>query len=258
MKAYVEKNPLPIHMNGFAFHMVAIPFWKRLSFLFQVLSNGVHGNASYYPIEQDIIIQNWIKHLLFKYSNMNVLAGLLHAELKAVLEECPPETAQIFLWKLTGFHRAGYSNGQIADRLGKDAYFVHFAFLDCLHLLLQRSIEESKSNLLSELTADLFENLSSPITRSSMSTLVYLKKGYSVSEIAVVRQLKESTIEDHIVELALHTSEIKLDDYVSEPLIEEIRRVARKLETKSLKAIRQELAVEASYFQIRLVLAEGR
>ncbi|MFS0781346.1 helix-turn-helix domain-containing protein [Bacillus sp. 1P06AnD] len=256
MRHYVEKNPFPSYMNGFAFHMVAMPFWRRLSFLFQVVSNGVHKNSSYYCIEHDEFIQKWVKKIVFKYNDMQELANALHQELQRILSTRPDDAASIFVLKLTGFHRAGYNNRQIGNRFGVDEYYVHFMFLDTLHLILQHSTEEH--TVLTEISEDLFKNRQSPITQSSLSTLSFLKKGYSISEIAVVRQLKESTIEDHIVELALHTSEVQLTRFVDESLADEIRLIAEESQTKQLKNIKGRLSKEATYFQIRLVLAERR
>jgi uncharacterized protein YpbB len=73
--------------------------------------------------------------------------------------------------------------------------------------------------------------------------------------IANLRHLKLSTIEDHLVELALNVEGFSIDSYVDRVLQNKILEVSRIEATKQLKLIREKIGA-ATYFQIRLVLAK--
>ena len=93
------------------------------------------------------------------------------------------------------------------------------------------------------------------LTHSTEKTYSLLKQGYSVTDIMSIRRLKKSTIEDHLVELALHNKEFSIDPYVSMEKQQQIQRAAKKLNSKQLKQIYHEVK-NADYFEIRLVLAK--
>ncbi|MEK1830637.1 helix-turn-helix domain-containing protein [Priestia megaterium] len=81
-------------------------------------------------------------------------------------------------------------------------------------------------------------------------------KGKKLEEIAYIRRLKESTIEDHIAELALFVPSFSIDAYVSPKQQEKIISAFEGLRTNKLKVIKEEVKDDVTYFQIRLVLAK--
>lgn len=254
----VNEQPLPVHLNGFRYHMIAKPFWERFSLLFQVLSNAVHRNSKYYSIQRDATIQQWVKQFVFRSGNIRLLSNHLHEELHAVLSTIPKKQADMFVLKLSGYERIGQSDRQIADLLGLDEVFVHISVLDVVHLLIETADKQHKEHkLLAYICSDLLAANSSPITQSSLATLAYYNKGMELDEIAAVRNLKRSTIEDHIVELAIHQVHFDITPFVSERLVKLILKIASEADTKQLKYIKESISEDVTYFQIRLALAKG-
>ena len=254
----VKEQPLPVHLNGFRYHMIAKPFWERFSLLFQVLSNAVHRNPKYYSIQRDASIQQWVKQFLFRSGNIHLLSNHLYEELFSVLSTIPKKQADIFVLKLSGYERIGQSDRQIADLLGLDEVFVHISVLDVVHLLLETADKQPKEHkLLAYIGSDLLAANSSPITQSSLSTLEYYNQGMGLEEIATVRNLKRNTIEDHIVELAIHQAHFDITPFVNEQLMKSILKIASEADTKQLKYIKESISEDVTYFQIRLALAKG-
>jgi uncharacterized protein YpbB len=107
--------------------------------------------------------------------------------------------------------------------------------------------------VLSSLLAN-FEQKDS-LTLSSRKTWELLNQDFSLEEIASIRHLKISTIEDHLVEFALNIEEFSIHSYVEEETQQKILEISRQEATRQLKVIRNFLK-ETSYFQIRLVLAK--
>nr|WP_239583345.1 helix-turn-helix domain-containing protein [Metabacillus iocasae] len=114
--------------------------------------------------------------------------------------------------------------------------------------------DASSFPVLSALLKDL--NVNVPITASTLRTYKLLKRNYSIEEIASIRRLKVSTIEDHIAELALCVPTFLIDKYVSVEYQHKIKQAVQLLQTNKLKEIKAHVGEDISYFQIRVVLAK--
>ncbi len=252
---FYRKNPVLTYLNGFKHHNTSMLFWKRFSLLFQVLSNVVHRNGTYYCIQRDLAIQNWVKDFLFHHKSIKNMPALLHHELQELLSTVSDQHAVVFLLKLSGYQRIGYSHKQIADQLRMNESDVYYTFLHVLHRMLQQ-VEERPTSLLGLLGDDLRIGASSQ-TNSSMVTYKYLKYNLTIDQIAEKRHLKRNTIEDHIIELVINRVINDISAYVSDELAGRIICIATEGNTRQLKAIKQALLNRVSYFQIRLALAKG-
>ncbi len=84
-------------------------------------------------------------------------------------------------------------------------------------------------------------------------TLRYHQVGKSISEIARIRSLKETTIETHLTSL-LESGRIDPLKFISADDVEIIRRAANQTGGERLRPIRELLNEEYSYFQIKAAL----
>jgi uncharacterized protein YpbB len=254
-KIQLEKNSLPHYINGWKNHQLTFPFWERLSLFIQVVSNFVFQETHYIPIQKNKEVHIWLKSAL---KDINVPRGeigkVLFSELVECLERAENINPLVIVYRLTGYRQIGLTSLQTAKRLNLGVFDYHFAFINVLHYLIQR-VESDREHfrLLSLFLGDI-ENKDS-LTLSSRKTLDYLHHGYSIDQIAQIRNLKLNTIEDHLVELALNVEDFSIDFYVDKNLQNEVIEISRQAATRQLKVIRNNLAT-ASYFQIRLVLAK--
>lgn len=92
------------------------------------------------------------------------------------------------------------------------------------------------------------------LTESTAKTFDFIQKGYSIDDIVVVRNLKQSTIEDHIIEILLNVPDYPIRNLVSNENIIKIKACIQQSSSKSLKVIKQQLS-DVSYFEIRAVMA---
>ena len=74
-----------------------------------------------------------------------------------------------------------------------------------------------------------------------------------MDEIATMRQLKMSTIEDHFVEMAINDKTFPIQQFVSKVDLENVILKSRELGTKRLRLLKDTFP-ELSYFQLRLIL----
>lgn len=254
-KEYLVQNPQPFYVNGWRYQPYTMLVWERLSLLIQVASNFTFQETKYIPIQKNTEVHNWLKEILKSNTiPKQKLGEILFLELVDCLEQAKDINPSVLVFRFTGNKRIGLTPLQTAKMLNMDMLQYHLSFINILHCLIQ-SIEEQphQYQVLSSLLTNLEQNES--LTLSSRKTWVLLKQGFTPEEIAGIRNLKLSTIEDHLVEFALNIKDFSIHPYVGEEVQQKILEISRQETTRQLKVIRNTLKT-ASYFQIRLVLAK--
>ncbi|MBD1378648.1 helix-turn-helix domain-containing protein [Metabacillus arenae] len=256
LTAALITHPIPIHLNGQLYGDLGRVFWGRFSILTQVLSHLLSNNKNYIPITRDEQLLAWVKVYLKTQKKMKIteLANGIYSELSAALDQLSNIECQVFVWHISSNDRVGFTFDQIAERIGKDIVYTQLLFWNVIHFLLKKTIGSKKPIFLSLLPEIKRQNR---LTFSTEETRRLLKEGYSIKDAAVLRKLKESTIEDHIVEIALYDDKFSLQGYLTESEIDEIVQRAKELNTFQLKRLRDSLDNKFSYFQIRLAIAKA-
>jgi uncharacterized protein YpbB len=251
----LKNNPPPSFIDGWNYQSFTTLFWERLSLLIQVTSNFVYGETKYTPIQKNKDVHQWLKTIV---REINVpkqeMGNAVFSELVHCFENCMEVDPAILVFRLTGFQQIGLTQQQVAKKLNMELHDYHIRFIHVLHYLIHKIYQESNQLRILPLLIRDFNHIDE-LTLSSRKTWNLLTQGYSPEQIAALRHLKLSTIEDHFVEFALHINDFSIDSYVSKELQDEILSISRKEETRQLKLIRDKLRI-ASYFQIRLVLAK--
>ncbi|WP_254778666.1 MULTISPECIES: helix-turn-helix domain-containing protein [unclassified Bacillus (in: firmicutes)] len=247
-------RPLPIHLNGWKYHHITNVFWERLSLLVQVVSNLIYHEQHYFPVQRKRDIHLWLKDLLKSNKDDRDLIGeTLYNELSTSLNKDERIIPQALVIRLTGYKSIGLTLGQAAEKLGMDITHYHLEFLNVIHYLIQ---EVENHRIKYPLLSSLIDTKKVTLTLSTQKTYDMLNAGYSITQIAKFRRLKLSTIEDHVVEIALNVKDFSIDSFVDEELQISIQKVAESISSKQLRYIREKLA-HASYFEIRLALAKS-
>jgi uncharacterized protein YpbB len=248
------KMPIPHALNGWKYHSIQEDFWKRLTLLVQVCSNLINYNSSYIPIQNDNKTSDWVKAILLKLSKKREeLSNELLQEVIHCLNTPDEIMPEVVVWRLTGHKQIGLTSVQVAELFKMDLNYFHLHFLNSIHFMIDRISANKNQYPILHLLIDYQKPII--LTNSSLVTYRYLQLGYNIDEIASVRNLKTSTIEDHIVEIALNDSDFLLEPFVPIEIENKIKVAIQKLNSKQLKMIRQELQENISYFQIRLVQA---
>lgn len=250
----LETNPFPAFLNGWKYYQIAEPFWEKLTLLVQVCSNLIHNERNFIPIRNKRETLSWTKRFIKQRGeNRMQLAAMLYEEMVTALEQrgVTPEYLTI---RLTGFGKIGLTAFQAAEMKNVEYAQYHFEFLGALHSMLGIIMD---NRVRFPILTGLIENVEPEVllTLSTEKTLKLIQKGLSLDEIAAVRNLKQSTIEDHIVELALSSKDFTINDYVPVAKQQEILEARKRISAKKLKEIRGQVT-DASYFEIRLVLAK--
>jgi uncharacterized protein YpbB len=251
----LDNHQMPKYIYGWSYHQIANLFWGRLSLFIQVVSNLSFGEARYIPIQKDKEVHIWIKSVLRDIPiSRKELGSITYLELMECFNGAKDIDPALLVFRLTGFQSIGLTHAQAAKQLNLNLHDYHIGFINTLHFLIQK-ISESGTHfkILPCLIKDLIQ--ADELTLSSRKTQKLLNLGYTLEKISNIRNLKLSTIEDHLVELALNVEDFSLETYVDKELMKRILEISRQKGTKQLKVIREE-AADATYFQIRLVIAK--
>lgn len=253
-----QRFPLPPHFNGYRFHKIDEKFWSRLSLIVQIFSHWAHDETGFLPVERDPDTQRMVKKWLFALGKTRSRQELIkdcYKELISLLKMVNHEglNPNLLVYRLSGYRKPGLTFRQLAERLDIDEPYIRVLFRAILHgmILLIRKYPK-QFPLFASLVRDLQQPLK--LTRSTARTYDLLKAGKNVTEIARLRQLKPSTIQDHVVEIALMDPDFSIDPFVSSHLQEKIRNVLQNTRSRKLRLIKGYVP-EADYFSIRLVLA---
>ncbi|WP_368504543.1 helix-turn-helix domain-containing protein [Alkalihalophilus sp. As8PL] len=255
----IEETPLLLQLNGWLYGKLSLVFWQRLTLWIQTITHIQSGKKSFIPIIQDRFVQAWVRHVLPKnHQTRDKALSNLHQELQALLIRYEPQYALFFVLQLTTDKKIGYTARQAAHICSiteKDAVIIQQALL---HDLLKEIEARYRDFPILFRFIDQLEK-GSGWTRSADQTSQLLEQGLTIKEIATIRKLKTSTIEDHIIELALQKPTFPVHDYISMELQEKIEALIQsKGELVKLRELKDALGDEASYFMIRLALTRRK
>jgi len=232
-------------------------FFARLSLIVQSLSYQKEGIRSFSPISKDVQVQSWVR--TFLQDNQYQLGQLqqrLHEECLRILAVLPVSDSnkQLVLYRLSGHSLPGWTWQQLSSERKETVLDSQLAFIELLHTLMNEVHATNNYPLLGQMASDL--RVKALLTDSAQQTAYLYEQGYSIEQIVQIRKLKQSTIEDHLVELAMNEPNFSIGPFVSYEEAEKVWQASKKYQTKKLKAL-HDVVNDMSYFQLRLVLAKG-
>ncbi|RLQ92588.1 helix-turn-helix domain-containing protein [Planomicrobium sp. Y74] len=247
-------QPTAPSVNGWKYRGNEQVFMARLSLIVQTLSHIHQNHRVFDPVVIADDVQQWVKSYLHRmdYRNEESCRNL-KAEIAGSLSkaEVDDSAKKIVLQRLSGYKVGGLTWEQIAAIENKEVIDIRLQAIEALHTWMG-IIETEDYPLLKVLLDGLIQK--SSLTETARRTESYFKNGRSLEEIAALRGLKTSTIEDHFVELAMNDPGFDILAFMGGALYSKIIAASRSQNTKRLRDIK-EIVPEASYFQIRLALA---
>ncbi|WHX32966.1 helix-turn-helix domain-containing protein [Brevibacillus agri] len=230
-------------------------FWQRLHLLVQTVSQMLGKDLGFTPVVTDKSVQLWVKEQLQPKEARAVWTDGLAEELYRLWEPLAPEVQKLLVTQLSGISQVGKTLGQLAKQQQVTRVYLTLLFRYGLAASMQRLMKEAEAfPLLSRLVTR--ENKLDPrLSDSAARTYAMVQRGWSKAEIAVRRQMKESTVEDHLVEIALRCPEWDESAYLSPETRSVIVAASEALQTSRLRLIKDHVGPAVSYLQIRLALA---
>ncbi|TAA72525.1 helix-turn-helix domain-containing protein [Planococcus salinarum] len=249
-----SQNSGPTLLNGWKFRGNERLFMSRLSLIVQTLSH-IHQNSRVFdPVVIAEDTQRWVKAYLQRIDYRNVencrkFKNEIAGSLAAV--EVADQQKMVVLQRLSGYKLGGMTWEQISRQNGYGIIDVQLQAIETLHGWMQ-TVEAGSFPMLQDLLEGVIQQ--SSLTETAKRTESYFKSGRTLEEIAALRGLKTSTIEDHFVELAMNDPSFDIFAFMEKPRLDKITTVSQDQKTKRLRDIKEKVP-EATYFQIRLALA---
>ncbi|WP_404453215.1 helix-turn-helix domain-containing protein [Oceanobacillus kapialis] len=251
-----QKDRLPFHyFNGLKYKDAATIFLDRLTLLVQTFSNVAMKHFSFIPVVDNPLIESWVKDQ-YKLQKDRLRSYLeeLHNELFEILQKFKEEEASIFIDRLSGHQYYGMSWEQLAKTYHMRIEDSQLYVTGISHAILEQMKQTHDSfPLLSNMVVEGTKKRL--LTDSAYKTSELLHKNYSMEDIAIVRNLRINTIQDHVVEIALYQTDFPIERYVPLHIQEDILQAIEKAASNKLKEIKGLTEKETSYFQIRLLIA---
>ncbi|SHF57630.1 helix-turn-helix domain-containing protein [Ornithinibacillus halophilus] len=249
------KKQVPIHYF-YGHHNTDAFFFERLLLVIQTYTNIKMNNFSFIPITEKPEITNWVRQLYRNVGkNPEEILSTLYDELHELLITFTDLEASLLVDRFTGYKYYGMSVDQLSEKYELPIEDVPLLFMG-MSQKMQQLIKQNQSAypLLSLFIVN--KQSTALITKTAQQTYHFLKQGYNIGDIARIRKLKENTIQDHLVEIALHEPEFPLSDYVTVQQQDMILHAIKEVGTYKLKVIMEAIDdTTINYFQIRLVLA---
>lgn len=220
--------------------------WKRLSLFVQTFMSREH-ERTFYPVQADRSAERWVKQIIQTERDWRSLVQTFHQEIEDALEKVGDPYATAVVYRFTGAFETGFTYEQIASLLDVDPPTARLYFMAGWNGLLHELSSDAK---LRGFTHGLSDER---MTQSARESYELFSVGRTFSQVQAVRRLRTSTIEDHVVEMAMYLELFPLEQFVP---LEQVERVEQMHEEGSwaLKPVFEQIE-ELSYFQIRLVFA---
>ncbi|TWT01081.1 helix-turn-helix domain-containing protein [Planomicrobium sp. CPCC 101079] len=241
-------------LNGWKYRGNEQLFFNRLSLIIQTFSHISQKVNVFDPVINSEEIQSWVKSYLRKHEFRDpATAKEFRTQIVSSLEEAmvTEKHKMILMQRLSGLGSSGLTWEQIAASYGIVLLDVQLMTVETLHAWMH-VIEQNRYPLLSGLLEGVIQK--SSLTESAQRTEKLFARGFTLEQIAELRKLKASTIEDHFVELAMNDPYFDYRPFINEEMYQAIVVLSQNQQTKRLRDIKEKLP-EATYFQIRLALA---
>lgn len=172
-------------------------FKRRFILILQIMSEFFNHNKKYIPIENQnyrrFYVKKWFHNLNQKKEAAIELKNILNEFLTSIL----PIEAEIIAKTFVGFKRHGETITQIAEEKRLSYSIIQIIEFNAYCQLINFF---KKSKNYSIITKDLEKNI---VNKNALKTFSLLDNNYSFEEVMKIMNSKKSTIEEHILELAI-------------------------------------------------------
>ncbi|MCK0472158.1 helix-turn-helix domain-containing protein [Halalkalibacter sp. APA_J-10(15)] len=257
IQTYEQKkatNNFAHDLNGWKYHKWSRIVWLRLALYIQSLSFLISKEPKFYPLTQRYSVQQWVKKHLPKDSEIQKQQFVqIHNELKSILDDCETGQAKAFTYQLSSKNNIGKTKKQIAEEMTTSEDIIALLHKSVIHKICNLAQNETAYPMLHLFVNDIEGQII--LTDSTKKTYELIQRGLSLNDIMNRRQLKKSTIEDHIVEMAYAGVPFQYKLFITEKAENEIIHCIEQLRTTKLRVIKEHLNDTVTYFMIRLVIA---
>lgn len=255
VEAYFDSHTSISCHDRLRFFNVLGLFKSRSLFLSQILSEKIHENKNYLPIQSRLIEQVWAKRFLRDQRLTEVgKCKEIGEEWLSLLTDADIEHPEVFVEQFEGFGKSKLTLNQIAAKYGRDEIEIYVQLeQDWVRLL--EMLAEKDLPILSAVLMELMHE-SGLASDSARETYRLWQTGRSVEAIGAERNLKPSTVYDHLTEIAILDAAFPFESFLSPEQMQYIAEVVEKGQSVDYVQVQNEFA-GIPFFQSRLMQVKG-
>lgn len=232
------------HLNGYKYAKTEEEMWRLLQFLVQVTSHLSYRDKQYIPLEASPRYQWKVKALISKL-NKEILGSNMKSEWSSVFSQLSEGEANFIAQQFSGYRLNGKAEQQL---LSDTSDFKRVLYRKNVYHHLFSRIESLPDDAI--IREALKEDLEKNQNQSMLRTRELWQSGRSLSEITQVRQMKPSTVNDHILELAISTDSVDFESLIPLDDKKRLEMLDAPCQTWRYAELRQQF--ELDYFSFRL------
>lgn len=223
---YFQSHTYPNKRNRIKYHAILSLFKARNLFLTQVVSERIHNNKNYFPLQPRLSEQWWLKKFLKEHHmNTNENCQKLGQEWMNLIIDGKIVNPEMFVDQFEGHDKTKLTNGQIGSKHGMDEVQVYVQLQqDWIQLIETIEMYGSRYPLLASLLNELTRD-GGLCSESAKETYQLWVSGLTSEQIAEKRLLKISTINDHLTEMAILYEEFPFEKFLTQPQIEYVNNL---------------------------------
>lgn len=240
------KAPIYPYIDNYRFGKKDQEIFRVFQFVIQVVSHLSYNSKQYVPIEHSPVYQGALKQWLSTFKKEQVVKQLKE-EWFSVFEAFTESEADYFVQQFSGYQHFGKTVNQLIPSTFSN-FEKDLLNKNHLHYLLKMIQQQSNLPLLQSIMSWPFFRQAN---QSVQETQRYLALSTNIDEIAEKRQLKNSTIKDHLIELSLF-EKFPFTAFLAEETINQLSKLnLGPYQEWSYQSVRK-LLPNLDYFDFRL------
>lgn len=245
-----------IYLNGWMHQKTANEFFKRLQLIIQIWTNKYKNNMKFIPVIEEYSVKIWAREI-YQLTQDKVETYLLsiHNELSGILNHFENKAATIFVKQLSSYKYTGMTIEQLAIENQIEPVEVLLQTENIVHFILNELSKEDLYPVLNLLCVNIVSFEQTKLNESTMQTMRLFNQGYAMKDIIQRRGLKQSTIQDHLIEIAYSTADFPFNQFFNQAQYELVKKIIAQIQSYQLKKIKALAEDALTYFQIRLIIA---
>lgn len=213
-RAYLQKHALQVGkesqwLDSYRYGKVDNKIWRLIQFFVQVTSHLSYQNSAYSPLECSPYYQ-WKMKQLLKNNDRKTIGNKVREELLLVFDQLSDEESQFFALQFSGYHWNGKAEQQVVDLY--PAFKSELVRKNACHHFFRIIESTDKTSMLKKIVLDEVEAANN---QSMLQTKKLLFSGKSSKKISEIRQIKQHTVNDHILELAIQNPTYSFEQLLS-------------------------------------------
>lgn len=220
--------------------------FKAFQLLIQTVSYIQNNQRTFLPIASQVEIHDTVRQIYYEIEHQQ-LQEAFEQEVTSLFKLLSEKHDIIYAhYLLTGYDEPMYTFSQISmiESIDiNDLYTAHYEELLSIYLIIQNA---DQFPILSQCMMPL------EVSDRVIQTLQLLQKGYTIEKIAQIEQVRETTVEDHILDLFMKNILTNYDDFLPTPY-NQFLKYYEDQPYQRLKLYKEQFDT-LSYFELKLAI----